>query len=222
MANVKLFRVTEFAQSEFQSPLSHRTAIHPMWVMLLVALWIATVGHWPLWQTLLTQTLPGPAAPGSAGVGIPSVWPMVITMALQLLASALLLLALTGWRWTLKIAISVLLLWTALGCCVMFLQRTAGESVAVSPQALLQFLITPANWAKLKNWPAAMTLLVVGVVPAILIWRGRIRRIPVLQRLLINVIVFVAAYALLTWLSGLFSHTLPSPLNILEFLQKLA
>ena len=30
MAHVKLFRVTEFAESVFQSPLAHRTALHPL------------------------------------------------------------------------------------------------------------------------------------------------------------------------------------------------
>ena len=167
MTDVKLFHVTEFAESVFQSPLSHRTAIHPLWIMLLVALWVATVGHWPLWLTLA----------GQAQVGAASL-SMLAILAAQLALGALLWLAPFGWRWTLKYAMTLMLFWSALGSCAMWLQRAAGESVAVSPGGLLQFLLNSDNWARLQSWPCVLTLLLLAALPAALLWRGRIRRIP--------------------------------------------
>jgi lipid A ethanolaminephosphotransferase len=204
-----LFRVTEFAESVFQSPLSHRTSLHPLWVMLGVALWIATVGHWPLWQTLL-QAGTGAASPA-----------MLAALAAQLALGALLWLALFGWRWSLKTAITLLLLWAALGSCAMWLQRAAGEAVAMAPGALLAFYLKGENWARLQSWPCVATLLGVAVLPAVLIWRGRVRRIPFVQRLFLIVLLVVAAVALLAVLDGRFSHTLPSPLDPLAIWQSL-
>lgn len=208
MANVKLFRVTEFAESVFQSPLAHRTSPHPLWVMLGVALWIGTVGHWPLWHTMLLQTDPGTASPA-----------MTLVLAAQLTLGALLWLSLFGWRWSLKTAITVLLFWAALGACAMWLQRTAGEAVALSPGQLMQFLFKSDNWARLQSWQCVATLLGVAVVPALLVWRGRIRRIPLLQRWLMVALLLAGCYALLTLLRGYFSHALPSPMDPLAIWQ---
>ncbi len=209
MANVKLFRVTEFAESVFQSPLAHRTSPHPFWVMLAVALWIGTVGHWPLWETMLTDS--GAANPV-----------MALVLATQITLGALLWLALFGWRWSLKPAIAVLLFWAALGSCAMWLQRSAGEAVALSPGDLLRFLTKSENWARLQSWQCVATLLVVALIPAILVWRGRIRRIPLLQRWAMVALLLVACYALLTALSGYFSHSLPSPMDPLSIWRALA
>ena len=202
MAKVKLFRVTEFADSMFQSPVSHRTSPHPLWVMLAVALWIATVGHWPLWQTLLLKAGPGAASPLLA-----------LVLVAQLTLGALLWLALFGWRWCLKLAITALLFWAALGACAMWLQGAAGEAVAVSPGGLLQFLLKSDNWARLQSWQCLVTILLVAVVPALLVWRGRIRRIRFVQRVLMVVLLVAATFVLLNVLSGYFSHNLPSPLD---------
>lgn len=204
MANVKLFRVTEFAESVFQSPLSHRTALHPFWVMLLVALWVATVGHWPLWQTLLIQAKTGAASPA-----------LLAGVAASLAAVALGLLALTAWRWTFKWGIVLLLSWTALGACAMLLQQADGQALAVSPLGLLQFFIAPGNLARLGTLPCLLTLLVAAVLPAILILRGRIRRIPVGASLVMNTLVLIAVYLLLTRVGGIFSHSIPSVLDVL-------
>lgn len=202
MASVKLFRVTEFAESLFQSPQAHRTAWHPLALMLLVALWLATVGHWPLWHTLLLRTEPGATGP------------LLATAVLaQLTLGSLVWLALSCWRWTFKPAMTLLLIWAVLGSCAMWLQIASGQAAAVTPAALAKFLANPAHWARLFNWQCGATLLVVAVLPAILIWKARIRRIALSHSLVINAVVLVAAYALLTWLDGQFSHVTPSPMD---------
>lgn len=207
MANVKLFRVTEFAESVFQSPLAHRTSLHPLLVMVLVALWLASVGHWPLWQTLLQQARAGAASPA-----------LLAGLAANLTAAALGLLALTAWRWTFKWGIVFLLFWTTLGACVMLLQRSVGEAMAVSPLGLLQFLVAPGNLARLTTLPCLLTLFIAAVLPAALVASGRIRRIPTRASLIMNAIVLVAAYVILTRANGIFSHSMPSVLQVLPLL----
>lgn len=202
MADVKLFHVTEFAESMLQSPQSHRSAIHPFWVTLLVALWIATVGHWPLWQTIVFQTEPGSIRPS-----------LTFLLAAQIGLGALFWLALTGWRWLFKTAITGLLIWTALGCCAMGLQLASGEAVAMSPSALLKFVSQPVNWGRLLNLPCLLTILAIAVVPATLIWRGHVRRVSATSRILMNAGLLVASYVLLRWSLGLAGHSLPSPLD---------
>jgi len=207
MAHVKLFRVTEFAESVFQSPLAHRTALHPLLVMLLVALWLASVGHWPLWQTLLLQARAGAASPA-----------LLAGLAVNLTATALGLLALTAWRWTFKWGIVLLLFWTALGACAMLLQRDAGQALAVSPLGLLQFLVAPGSLQRLGSLPCLLTLLIAALLPALLVVRGSIRRIPFGASVVTNAIVLVAVYAILTMASGVFGHSSPSVLSVLPLL----
>jgi hypothetical protein len=207
MANVKLFRVTEFAESVFQSPLAHRTALHPLLVMLLVALWLAGVGHWPLWQMLLQPVRAGAAS----GV-------LLAGLATSLTATALGLLALMAWRWTFKWGIVLLLFWTALGACAMLLQRDAGQALAVSPLGLLQFLVAPGSLQRLATLPCLLTLLIAAALPALLVARGRIRRIPVAASVATNAIVLAAVYAVLMLASGTFGHANPSVLSVLPLL----
>ena len=207
MADVKLFHVTEFAESLLQSPQSHRTAIHPVWVMVAVALWIATIGHWPLWQTMLLQTEPGVVRPA-----------FTVLLAAQLALGALFWLALTSWRWLFKYAVTALLIWAALGCCAMSVQLASGEAVAISPGTLLTFLSQPINWGRILNLTCLFNLMVIAVLPAILIWRGRIRRIPVTSRLIINAGLLLASYVLLRWSLGQAGHALPSPLDPMGWL----
>ena len=211
MASVKLFHVTEFAESMFQSPLAHRTALHPAVVMVLVALWLATAGHWPLWQTLVMHTDPGAVRPA-----------MALAVAAHLFLGAMIWLGLFCWRWTFKPAVTLLLVWAAFGSCAMWLQSTVGQAVAITPAALGQFLANPAHWSRLFNWQSGATLLVVAVLPAFLIWKVRIRRISLSHNLIMNAIVLVATYALLTWLEGQFSHVIPSPMDPLAVFGPLA
>ena len=201
MASVKLFRDTEFAGSIFQSPLKNRTALHPLALMLLVAFWLATVGHWPLWQALLLRAEPGATGPLLA-----------VAVVTQLALLALIWLSVSCWRWTFKPALTLLLLWAALGCSAMWAQSAAGEAVALTSADLWRFLRNPAQWHKLASWPSLLSLAVVAIIPSVLIWQGRVRRVPLGYQLLLNALLLIASLAILVWLSGRLSHTLPSPL----------
>ena len=202
MASVKLFHVTEFAESLFQSPLAHRTALHPLVMLLLVALWLATAGHWPLWQTLLMHTEAGAVRPA-----------MALAVFAHLFLGALIWLALTCWRWTFKPAITLLLVWAALGSCAMWLLRAAGEAMSVSPVGLMQFLLKSENWSRLLSLPCLLTLVAVFLIPALLIWRTPIRRIPLMVSVASNGLLLVASFGLLTFSARLVGHALPSPID---------
>ena len=202
MSDVKLFRVTEFAQSTFPSPLAHRQSIHPLWVMLIVAAWLATAGHWPLWQLFVQGE-------SKASIGLMGAF------AMQWAAASLVLMALACWRWTFKPALVLLLFWVALGACQMVRLADAGQALAVSPAGLLAVLITPESWRWLLNWKCLVTLVQVAAIPAVMLALWHVRRIPFKQNLIINAILLVAAYALLVSTRAYIGHTMPSVLDLL-------
>jgi hypothetical protein len=106
VTDVKLFRVTEFAESVFQSPLAHRTAVHPMWVMLLLAVWMTVLGHVPLWRALLANVAQGQtSATWLAGVAV------------QMFLLALALVAVVHWPGVFKWGAAALLLWACRHPC---------------------------------------------------------------------------------------------------------
>jgi glucan phosphoethanolaminetransferase (alkaline phosphatase superfamily) len=202
MAHVKLFRVTEFAESVFQSPLAHRTAIHPAWVMLLLALWMAVAGHVPLWRALWGSVILGQA-------GLP--WLAGVVGQVFLLGVAL--MALMHWHGLFKWGAALVLAWSALGGCALALRAAKGESVAMPPAALFEFLLDPANLQRLLDWRCLLALTVTGLLPMLLLWRMRVRRLPLGHGLLLNAIILVATGGLLLGLNGLFDHEIGSPLD---------
>ena len=202
MSDVKLFRVTEFAQSTFPSPLAHRQSIHPLWVMLIVAAWVATAGHWPLWQMFVqgdSQVSPG----------------LMAAFALQWAAASLVLMALACWRWTFKPALVLLLVWVALGACQMVRLADSGQAMAVSPAALLAVLLKQDTWRLLLNWKCLLTLGQVAVIPAVMLALWQVRRIPFQQNLVVNALLLVVAYVLLVSTRAYIGHAMPSVLDLL-------
>ena len=197
MSDVKLFRVTEFAQSTFSSPLTHRNSIHPQWVMLIVAVWVATAGHWPLWQLFVQSG--NQASPA-----------LMAYFGLQWTAGSLLLMALACWRWTFKLAITLLLLWVALGACQMLVLADAAQPIGITPRALMAFMTQPDNWRRMWNWKCLVTLLLVAVVPVAMLAVGRVRRIPFNQNFTLNALLLVASYGLLVWTRSQIGHSMPS------------
>ena len=197
MSDVKLFRVTEFAQSTFSSPLTHRNSIHPLWVMLIIAVWVATAGHWPLWHVFVRSDSQAS-------------WGLMASFGLQSLAGSLLLLALSCWRFTLKPAITLLLIWTTLGACQMIVLAESGQPLGVSPGGLFTFIAKAAYWELLLNWKSFFSILQIAVVPTALLWAGHVRRIPFNQNLAINAILLITSYGLLIWSRGQIGHSIPS------------
>jgi glucan phosphoethanolaminetransferase (alkaline phosphatase superfamily) len=200
MSDVKLFRVTEFAQSTFPSPLAHRNSIHPLWMMLIAAVWVATAGHWPLWQLFMQSG--SQASPA-----------LMAYFGLQWVAGSLLLMAVACWRWTFKPAVTLLLFWAALGACQMVVLADAGQAIGVTPRTLMAFVAKPDNWRLMWNWKCLVTLLLVAVVPVAMMAAGKVRRIPFNQNFTLNALLLVASYGLLVWTRSQIGHSMPSVID---------
>ena len=202
--SLKLFRVTEFAESVFFTPQSQRHAMHPAGVALVAAIWLATVGNLALWQSLwqtLVLALPFgmDALPGQSSSVV-----TLIALPVLLLAVALVPVTLVCWRWTLKIGITLLLFAAALGTCVLWQQQQAGAATGVTPALLAKLVFGPdRNLGKFFNWGCALTMLLVAVVPALLLWRVGVRRISMTRNLLMNALFLIATYAVWTGATAL-------------------
>jgi glucan phosphoethanolaminetransferase (alkaline phosphatase superfamily) len=202
VSEVKLFRVTEFAESVFQSPLAHRTAVHPLWVMLFLAAWMTVLGHVPLWRTLWSAVVQGQAsAPWLAGVVV------------QVYLLSLALVALVHWPGAFKWGAAGLLLWSGLGAAAMALRLAAGEGAALSPMALAGWLLNPAHALQLLNWNSGLQLLVIAALPIVLLARLRVRRLPMVSILFLNGALLALAGGLLALMGPWSAHTIGTPLD---------
>lgn len=201
--SLKLFRVTEFAESVFFTPESQRHAVHPAAVVLLTALWLASAGNLALWQSLeQTLLLALPQSLGTiAGQGNTA---SLLVLPMLLLAVSVVLVTLVCWRWTLKPGITLLLFATAFGTCVLWQQQAIGAALGVTPALLSKLVLGPdRNLGRFLNWECAVTVLLVAVLPALLLWRVRVRRISFTRTLVVNALFLIASYAVWTGATAL-------------------
>ena len=201
--SLKLFRVTEFAESVFFKPESQRNAVHPATVALLASLWLASVGNLALWQSLwqtLVLALPAgmDALPGQSSTV------SLIALPVVMLAVMLVPVTLVCWRWTLKLGITLLLFASALGTCILWQQQATGAASGVTTALLSQLVLGPdRNLGRFFNWQCALTVLLVAVLPALLLWRTRVRRMPFTRHILMNAILIIATYSIWTLATAL-------------------
>jgi lipid A ethanolaminephosphotransferase len=179
--SLKLFRVTEFAESVFFSPQAQRRSIHPAILIIGYALWLAIIGNLALWQTLKDT---GAATLLTAGALITS----ATVMALALLC----------WRPTLKLVITLLLFAAALGTCLVWFQHQPVDSAT-----LTRLVMGPQRgWGRFVSWESALTVLLVALLPAIVLARVPVKRISPVRHVLMNALFFIASYALYMWASS--------------------
>ena len=100
---LKLFRSTEFAQSRNFSPERQRTAIHPVWVVLLLSVWLALAGNAVLWRSI--AHLPE--------LGAGAAWWTALRVAVLIASAHCVVLGLLMWRHTFKVAAWILMAATA-------------------------------------------------------------------------------------------------------------
>lgn len=184
---LKLFHITEFAESAWVSPEKQREAIHPVMVVLLASLWLTLACNFPLWRELAHL----PLETGQR-------WWLGLRLALLMLFALTALLSLTCWRRTLKLALSLLLLLAALDMPLMLSQANFLDLSAGLGNMGTQ-LRAGASW-QLAGLFAAL-----GLLPALWLWRLPVRRIPLLATLLQNTLLLVLSCVLLAgtwWLSA--------------------
>lgn len=194
---LKLFHITEFAESTLLSPARQREARHPFGLVLLTSLWLVLAANLPLWHefTHLSGTVPGPS------------WWLAGIWGLMTVFAVCALLSLLTWRHTLKPALILLLLLAALNTHLML---TQGTFVNASTMDRVQHL----TWPEIREFVSGqllLTLLVLGLLPAALIWRTPVRRIPLLRHALQNA-AFLIASSLMLLVLWFASHQALAPL----------
>lgn len=158
-------------------PRQARQGTHPAWLVLAVSLWIGLACNVAVWRL---------AADGFAGLRS-----LLATSALLAGGSGI-VLSLLGWRRTLRVACTVVLLVAALLACGIWVQELPPESLwQQRPRSLL-----PA-WPNFMRWQVPVLLLVLALLPIVGVWNVALRRLPAPQQLQSNIVgVLLAALVL--------------------------
>ena len=134
---------------------------HPLWLIVGTSLWIASAGNLALWRELAQLGL----LQGVRGVAFG------LAIGALVLALLLLLIGLLAWRGTLKPVLSLLLFASAVGTHFMFTYRIVLDSSMVTN--VLQ--THPREVLDLMSARLFMTVVVLGLLPAIWVWRTPVR-----------------------------------------------
>lgn len=168
------------AVRQFAAGLAHRVKVRspilhkPVWPALAASLWMGTAANLALWQALERLQAQGSTS-------------RIFALSLALIISAVLasLLNLLAWRWTLKPAVILLLLTSSLGACFMLSYR-----IVIDPTMLINVLRTDSREvADLLSSKLLVTVLVLGLLPSILVWRWRVDFGPWQKRVLQNLVL---------------------------------
>jgi lipid A ethanolaminephosphotransferase len=137
------------------------TPRRPLWLIIASSLWMAGVGNAALWRELSQLGL----LTGAHGA--------LLASSLALITTALLvvLLSLFAWPRVLKPAITLLLLATAFGLHFMWAYH-----VVIDPTMMVNVMQTDLHETRdLFSMRLLVTVLGVGVLPAVLVWRTPLR-----------------------------------------------
>ncbi len=158
-------------------------AANPLLVALFAALWIASVGNWPLWQALIR--LPELASPRGAV--------FMLGFAAIIAALTFALLALAAWRRVVKPVAGVFLLAAAAGAHFM-----GAYGVVLDPTMMTNVLQTdPHEAADLLAPSFFVNLLLIGVLPLAWLARLRVRRLAWPAQAWRNAVAIVCALLLI-------------------------
>jgi len=172
------------------------TGIRQLWVVLLASFWVATVCNVALWREL--TRLPG--------LELAQLALLDLALGLVIALATAALLSLLAWRWTLKPAITLLLLSAAFGAYFMM---TYG--VVIDQTMMVNTLQTDVRESRdLLNWRLVATLLALAGVPGFFLWRLEVRRKTGGRQLLANALTVMAASVLLVLVVMVFFQSLAS------------
>lgn len=157
---LKLFRHTGY--STILMPGETRQALHPGWLVLAASLWVGVACNVAVWRLDTPRAMLASAALLAGGSGM--------------------VLSVFGWRRTLKLAITVLLLAASLFACGLWIQDLPVESLwQQRPRGLLP------PWPSFLRWQVLALLAVLALVPIVWVWNLQVRRLRGPQQLRANV-----------------------------------
>ena len=170
--SLKLFRVTELPQSSFFFHPAAYKAVHPLLIVALASLWIATIGNLPLWQALYRL----PELDNSRGLWFSLVFLIVV------FASTFSVLTLACWRWTLKPVVTLALITTAMAGYFML-----SYGVVIDPTMMVNVLQThPQEVRDLVAWQLVVTVLIGALLPTAWLWRVPVRHLSLPRTIMTN------------------------------------
>lgn len=179
---LRLFHITEFAESSMFTPATQRESMHPFALMLLVCLWVALVGNLPLWQRL--WNVPGLGAGQLLWISI--ILALMMTCALSILSSLL------NWRFVVKLALTLLLLLSAVNTDLLFKH---GKFIDAA------LLHRPLSELKpMMDWQLLLLVTALGLIPSFWVWRMPLRRMTFRRNLTQNMAFFMISCTLLVGL----------------------
>ena len=163
----------------FKEQPSESTAWSKFSLSALVAVWLASVCNLSLWQQLWAL----PEIGGWHGAAF------MLAFAVSIASVLLGLLALVAWPWLFKLVATVLLITAA--SSTYFMQS---YGIVIDASMLTNVLQTDAREAQdLMSWRFALTVLVLGVLPAVWVVTRPTRQRPFLQSLWRNVLLGAAS-----------------------------
>jgi glucan phosphoethanolaminetransferase (alkaline phosphatase superfamily) len=171
---LRLFRTTGY--STLLMPGEARKATHPAQLVLWASLWIAVACNVAVWRFL------GGTADWRATLGSIAV----------IGGAAGVILSVLGWRRTLKLAITLLVIAAALSAAGVWTQQLPVHTLWQGPPRTL----LPA-WTSFMRWQVLVLVPVLAVVPIVWVWNHPVRRLSGPAQLRSNLAgAFVAAMVL--------------------------
>ncbi|BDU53342.1 phosphoethanolamine--lipid A transferase EptA [Limnohabitans sp. INBF002] len=151
-------------------------------LVIVASLWLAVLGNLALWKNLLLL----PDLTGWHGVGFGVAFALIIACVVTSL------LSLFAWRFTLKPAITLLLLLAAFATHYMLMY-----GVVVDTPMLVNVLQTDTREARDQlSWQLLGTVMGLAILPIIWLWRQPMTTQPLTQQLLRNAGLFTSALVL--------------------------
>ena len=160
-----------------------RRPLSPLWIVLAASLWMALAGNGALWRKLGDLGLLASARGWAfAGGLLVIIWAALAT-----------LLGLLAWRGTLKPAVTLLVVVTALASHFMLSYR-----IVIDPGMVTNVLQTDVHEAAdLANYRLALTVFLLAVLPLWLLWRQPVVHGPLRREGLRNAGITLGSLAIL-------------------------
>lgn len=177
-------RSPEASASGLAADAATRRGLHPMVLMLATSVWLATLGNVALWRQL--AQLPELANPRGLAFGL--------AFGLAIAAASVALQSLFAWRWTLKPVLTLFLIAAAAGAYFML-----AYGVVIDPTMMENVVQTDPREARdLLNWRLVLTLALLGILPALWVWRTPVRRLGAGRQVLVNLAAFAGALVIVS------------------------
>jgi len=158
-------------------------AAHPVTIVLPLAVWLASVCNWPLWRALANTHAAGATAHG---------WLFFFAFGFLIAAGNTAVLALFAWRWTLKPAGTLLVLFAAFGAYFMLSYGIAIDS------SMLQnvFQTDVRETGDLFSWRMLAMVLALAAPPLWWLWRRPLRHASGLRQVMRNTALLLTCVGL--------------------------